>query len=53
MGHYFQYSNMIIIPEQEAGRAIYLKISRAEQNGEIKTSFTMYNKIIIVNAART
>jgi len=27
MGHYFKYSNMIIIPEQEAGRAIYLKIS--------------------------
>ena len=39
MGHYFQYSNMIIILEQEAGKAIYLKISLAEQNGEIKNSF--------------
>jgi hypothetical protein len=43
---------MIIIPEQEAGRAIYLKISQAEQYGEIKNSLTMDNKIIIVNAAR-
>jgi hypothetical protein len=40
MGHYFQYSNMIVILEQEAGRVIYLKISQDEQNREIKKPFS-------------
>lgn len=40
MGHYFKYSNMIIILEQEAGGAIYLKIFQAKQNGEFKKPFT-------------